>query len=243
MRQVFLFLLSFLASCSPCCFAQVSYNKEYKDHEPIVIKLDAEPEPGVKRTVLWDANFTFIEAPGTLYGWAAPGQYKFSGTVFTTKDLELNGTTYSVLVGVPSVVRGEFSVGGSNPTPNPNPTPGPTPTPGPGPNPNGCDGVSSDSFDNLGKRVCSWSAGLPKKAEVAAVFEKYAGRLMKDPSTTINSVSTELIAEREAVLGSDAASYKPLMDDVQTELNARWPMSKGTMANFYMAIAAGLKGA
>jgi hypothetical protein len=127
----------------------------------------------------------------------------------------------------------EITLDGS---PEPPPEPGPTP---PGPTPPSP--VPVDEFDNIGQRVASWSAGLPKRPQVAACYVRAATRLQEDPVATVNVVSADLVNCRISLLGNEASSYKEFTEKLNIDLQSRWPMSKGTLADYFLAISKGLQ--
>lgn len=114
---------------------------------------------------------------------------------------------------------------------------GDSPAPEPGPdNP-----VGPDEFDNLGQRVARWSAGLPKRAEVGAVYLKHAKELVESPSSSVESVSKKLVAAVESTLAGDTA-WVEVRKNINADLRARWLSSndKRWLSRYYVAIAAGL---
>jgi hypothetical protein len=159
-----------------------------------------------------------------------PGKYAVEATSFDP-DKGIDEKTIEV------VLDGSPSPPAPGPTP-PGPGPGPEPTPPPGPTPGP---VPVDEFDNIGQRVASWSVGLPKKAQVSACYVRAATRLFEDPTATINSVSADLVNCRTSLLGNDASLYIALTDKLNADLKARWPMSKGTLADYFVAISKGLQ--
>jgi|GEM_PF-3315865 len=116
------------------------------------------------------------------------------------------------------------------PAPVPNPTPNPTPAP-----------IPDDKFDNIGKRVSQWSAGLPKKLEISALYKKVSKDLIENPLFTITETGIVITKEREQILGQDIIKYTKLLEDLNTDLRSRWPLSKQAYAEYLLAISKGLE--
>jgi hypothetical protein len=121
-----------------------------------------------------------------------------------------------------------------NPNPQPDPQPDPTPTPTPGPD----DKKLPADFDEIAKRVQGWSKGLSKTKEVANNYRQYAA-LLRKPQGTINSISEAMVAARNTILG-DSAPWKPVLEPMNADLQTRWPLSKGVLADYWECVAAGL---
>lgn len=124
------------------------------------------------------------------------------------------------------------------PNPNPQPDPKPDPTPNPDPVPNPDTKILPKDFDEIAKRVQGWSKGLPKTKEVANNYRAYAA-LLRKPQGTVNSISEAMVSARNTLLG-DSAPWSPLIASVSTDLQTRWPVSKGVLADYWDCIAAGL---
>ena len=110
----------------------------------------------------------------------------------------------------------------------------PTP-PEPPPSP-----VPDDVFNNLGKRVATAASGLPKRQEIAKLYAEAATQLRNDPAATVNTVSSKLVVNRQAILGADLTSYNKLIELINTDLSTRWPMAKGSLADYFDIISKGL---
>ncbi len=119
---------------------------------------------------------------------------------------------------------------GESPAP-PEPTP-PGPQPGP---------VPPDAFSNLGQRVAATTAGLPKRANIAAVYRASAKTLREEPSVTVASVVEQSARQRNEILGTDSGRWTGFADLLTSDLKSRWPMAKGTLADWMDAIATGLE--
>lgn len=109
-----------------------------------------------------------------------------------------------------------------------------TPTP-PGPSPD----VPADPFDNLGQRVATWAAGLEGRGSAAAVYRAAAKSLRENPSKTIDDTGADVVKGLNEAI--NYASYATLRAHINADLQARWPLSRGLMADYYDAIAAGLE--
>lgn len=119
---------------------------------------------------------------------------------------------------------------GESPTP-PEPTP-PGPQPGP---------VPPDAFSNLGQRVAAATAGLGKRSEVAAVYRSFAKQLREDPLVTVGTAVEQAARQRNTILGPDVSRWTGFADLLTSDLKGRWPMAKGTLADWMDAIATGLE--
>lgn len=113
--------------------------------------------------------------------------------------------------------------------------------PGPGPDPKPPSPVPPDEFGNIGQRVATWSAGLAKRKELAAIYKAGAVRLKTDLQATVNIVTQDMKAQQLAVLGDAYASYSQFIEKLNGDLNSRWPMTKGTLADYCTAVALGLE--
>jgi hypothetical protein len=102
--------------------------------------------------------------------------------------------------------------------------------------------VPDDAFGNLGKRVATAAAGLPKTPDVAKLYRQAADRLASDPQATINSAVDTLVADRGKLLTpTEVEQYKPLISLINTDMQSRWPMARQVMSEFLQAIALGLE--
>lgn len=115
------------------------------------------------------------------------------------------------------------------------PDPPPQP-PGPVPSP-----IPVDEFNNIGQRVATWSANLPQKNVVGALYHKYATRLRSDPTVgTINDAVALLNQDKVTSLGTDNVFWMEFMTKLNAELQSRWPMARGTLADFWDRVGVGL---
>lgn len=114
------------------------------------------------------------------------------------------------------------------------PPPPPPPTPPPPP-------VPDDLFGNIGKRAFEWSAGLAQPKDVAQCYREVAKSLRETPSLTVNAASEAMVACRSNKLGPAIDAWKPFIDNVFKDLSSRWPLDKGSLADFYDAVAVGLE--
>lgn len=132
-------------------------------------------------------------------------------------------------------VKIEFESEPVVPTPGPSP-PGPTP---PGPTP----GPLPDAFDGLATKVRTQSTGLSKRLEVAANYREYAKKLVdgSNPTATVGSISSEMVAKRNTLLGENQVAWLNLIAFLNSDLTSRWPMDKRTLSEYWLAIAAGLE--
>lgn len=112
----------------------------------------------------------------------------------------------------------------------------PAPPPPPPPPP-----VPPDAFGNIGQRVAAWTAGLPKRKELAAVYKAASNRLKTDLQATVTVVTSDIVEQRSKVLGTDYQSYAKFIESLKADLNTRTPMTKGTLADYCAAISLGLE--
>lgn len=122
---------------------------------------------------------------------------------------------------------------------SPQPVPTPTPTPGPDvPTPD----VPDDKFGNIGKKVATWSAGLPKRLELANVYKEASKRLDEDPASTITQVGEDLLKRRIEVLGTDIEKYSSFTEKLSADLKTIWPLGRKDYSEYLLAISKGLGG-
>lgn len=111
---------------------------------------------------------------------------------------------------------------------------GPPPAPPPPPVPN-------DEFGNIGQRVAKWTAGLPKRKELATVYKSAAVKLRTDLATTVNTVASDVVAQRSSVLGSEYPKFADFIAGLNTDFKSRPAMTKGVLADYFTAISLGLE--
>lgn len=112
--------------------------------------------------------------------------------------------------------------------PAPPPLP-PGPTPGP---------VPTDAFDNIGQRVAEWTKGLPVNDKLSKIYLDAAKSLRSDPRVTIDEVSLKISNSVKAI--PEYTQYTNYIKGVSDDINKRWPLSKGVLADYWTAIAVGL---
>lgn len=117
---------------------------------------------------------------------------------------------------------------GGVPEPPPKPPEPPTPP------------VPDDPFGNIGKRVAVWSANLPKRKELSAVYAQGAEKLLKELAATNNTVAAEIVSQREAILGADRPSWDNFISNLNADLKSRGSMTKGVLADYLKAVSLGL---
>lgn len=100
--------------------------------------------------------------------------------------------------------------------------------------------VPDDAFGNIGQRVATWSAGLPSNAAMAAAYNTAAKQLKTDPSQTIDSVTASLSTALRAVAQFEA--YAPVTSQINADLQSRWPLSRGVLADYFAAVSVGFGG-
>lgn len=199
-----------------------------------VVLIDGDQQPKVTPaaivTVKTDYKFVRVKARTSLfealpieklsdgsYLLTGPGKFALEVTVFDPE----KGIDEKVVV----VELGEITP----PTP-PDPPKPPEPKPEP---------VKPDLFDNIGQRVAQATATATKKLEVAKVYREGAVSLREDPSVTVNDVFEKVFQKRATIVGVDPA-WKPFSELLQADVQKRWPMSRGVVADYFDAVSAGL---
>ena len=195
-----------------------------------------------KIKVITDAKFTKVKARKTLFETAevvklsdteyllvGAGKYAVEVTTFDPEK-GIDETTVSVDLG---------DSPGPGPTP---PGPDPVPPPGPDPVPPNPIPIPDDKFDNIGKRAFEWSAGLPKRVELAAVYKEASERLKTLPQVTTNDASKFLVEERKKLLGADEPKYSDFVNKINADLGKRWPMPRQEFVLYLYNISLGLGG-
>ncbi len=112
------------------------------------------------------------------------------------------------------------------------PPPPPPPLPPPVPP------VPPDAFGNIGQRVASWSVNLAANAAVGAAYAKWAKELKSNPGITVNDAAASMATDLRAV--QNYSQYSNMTTQINADLATRWPMSKGVLADYWLAIALGL---
>jgi hypothetical protein len=168
-----------------------------------------------------------IKLSNTEYLLVGSGKYAVEVTTFDPEK-GIDETTVSIDLG-------------DAPTPSPTP-PDPVPTPGPDPVPPNPVPIPDDKFDNIGKRAFEWSAGLPKRAELAAVYKEASERLKTLPQVTTNDASKFLVEERKKLLGVDEPKYSDFVNKINADLGKRWPMPRQEFVLYLYNISLGLGG-
>ena len=156
------------------------------------------------------------------------GPREFAITGDGTYTVEVTGFSKTDVEDYPEF---EITLGKLPPKPEPDPLP-------PEPQPDDAS-IPSDGFDNIGRRIAQWSAGLPKRAEVGAVYLKYANKLSTDPSFQIVQAFTSASADRLSLLGADGPKYNDIVQKINLDVASRGPMGKGVVIDYFKAIARG----
>ena len=97
--------------------------------------------------------------------------------------------------------------------------------------------VPPDAFDNIGHRTAGWVVGLPANETIGNIYVKYADYFTDTP-LTINEIFKQINDEMRSVDGID--KYETFGTNIAADLTSRWPMSKGTLRDHFLAIALGL---
>lgn len=97
--------------------------------------------------------------------------------------------------------------------------------------------VPEDEFGNIGQRVANWAIGVENPKDFGQVYADGAKTLRTSPGATIDSVALSM---RESFQSLDGyAQFVPVAKKVQTDLEGRWPLSRGVLADYYDAISRG----
>lgn len=173
---------------------------------------------------------------GTMQFTGPKGRYTVIATVLT-KDGRIKNLRAKTTIGDPLPPP---------PGPGPEPEPDPTPPTPPGP-------VPDDAFNNLGKLVAAEAAKLPAAARakapaVAALHLKVAEQLEDGTIATVQQATILLQSERSAIITNHAGDWSTVLDPIRTVWSKSWSdagpggMTKQRVAEFYRAVASGLKG-
>ncbi len=100
--------------------------------------------------------------------------------------------------------------------------------------------VPEDVFGNIGQRVAEWAAGESGRKDVAAAYRHVAKALRTDPSITQTDAG-KMLAERVNKVSGYRSGYVALRDGIRADFTARWPLDRGTHADYLDAIAVGLE--
>jgi hypothetical protein len=120
-----------------------------------------------------------------------------------------------------------------SPAPEPDPKPDPdVPTPNPD--------VDTDVFDNIGQRVAAVTKRLPNNLQIRTIYKTASDKLKSDPSVTINDSATYIAGELLKINGY-TEQYKEFIKLVNDDIAKRWPMSRGVMADYWLAVSKGFK--
>jgi hypothetical protein len=118
-----------------------------------------------------------------------------------------------------------------------------TPEPVP-PGPPAPDSLPVD-FDRLASRVNGWAAGVPRRKEYAAIYRSYAERIANDPTLTVagagNLMALDIQALTRMLPESDRPKVRAMFENINQDLQGRWPLSKGVLAVYWSCVASGLE--
>lgn len=103
--------------------------------------------------------------------------------------------------------------------------------------------IPPDDFQNIGQRVAAWAKGLQGTDKAAAIFKESARLLDEDPTKTVDDVATWLIKQLQESVPYDSPGWSKLRANYGADLQQRWPLSGGVLADYYRAVAAGLEAA
>lgn len=117
-----------------------------------------------------------------------------------------------------------------NPEPNPDDPDPPPPDP---------DDVPDDEFNNIGKRIHTWSQGLPANRRFGNIYYSFSQKIVRDVRT-INQINADMNAELLRI--PEFSEYQDVMTKLSAELNQRWsvqPLTKTALSNYWKAISEG----
>jgi len=187
--------------------------------------------PAAQITIVTDFKFVRVKARTSLFESSnlqqiSPGVYLLTGP----GKYALEVTAFDPEKGIDEKVI-PVELGDVDPVPEPD-KPDPKPDPSP---------VPPDSFDNIGQRVAKAAVGTGKKAEVAKIYRDGAKELRENPSVTVNGVFDKVFNQRTAAVVAEGDKWKAFVDLLNLDVKARWPMSRGTVADYFTAVAVGLE--
>lgn len=103
--------------------------------------------------------------------------------------------------------------------------------------------VPGDIFDNIGRRVAEWTAGLPHNRAIADIYADSAARLRSDPTFDTETGIASIGARIKAIPGFDPARYAEFARRLNEDLSKRWEaqaFTRGLLADYWDAVARGL---
>lgn len=113
------------------------------------------------------------------------------------------------------------------------PTPPEPPTPPTPPTPD----VPPDSYGNIGQRVAEWTKGNPNNKIIGQIYLDASVSLKEDLALTINQVTNNLITKLRA--SPSYVNYDKFKEGLTADANARGPMTRGVLADYWRCIALG----
>jgi len=102
--------------------------------------------------------------------------------------------------------------------------------------------VPTDRFDNIGRKVVSWTVGLTRNADLGRTYREYANEFVSS-SETVTALFDEFNGAVREVLDGDT-SYDTFRENYIQDLQGRWPkegMSRPDLKDYFTAIAVGLE--
>lgn len=232
-------VLACVAGMAGEVFGQISVPEQSDPHSKLIATLEHDAPEGSQVKYSWDVSdgVDYERVGDRLFLWAPPGEHDLSASLIWVKfeiiTIEVDGEPKEIrnLIDFGQQQhRASFSVGEPEPPEPPDPPDPPAPD------------VPDDQFQNIGKRVALWATGFDEAGEVAEAYRDAASSLRTDPQSTVDSVSADLISSLKDDVDFDAYASE-IGTNINADLQERWPMSKGVLADYYDAVAVGLEAA
>ena len=101
--------------------------------------------------------------------------------------------------------------------------------------------VPADSFDNIGQRVAEWAKGKSSNLELSKCFRESSDNLKSAQPEQLSLTITDQVNKLNERLKNVAGygSYKEFIDGYNVDLQKRWPMSRGVLADYFKAVSIG----
>lgn len=101
--------------------------------------------------------------------------------------------------------------------------------------------VPDDAFDNIGQRAAGWSKGLPKRQEVGSIYLSAATGLELGEIVSINDAGKKIVeGTRDSLTDAEREKWKKFAENLQQDLNGRWPLSRQLYIDYMKSVAKGL---
>lgn len=207
------------------CWSQITAEQVYAPHEPIVLGVDEDLQPGQRMNAVWriDQPAKFVKAGAEVHVWAPPRAepYQVLALVYVTQQVEIDGIQGDLLIGPPRDYSTSFVVKSDAPPNPPRPGPGPSPEPQPEPEPE-----PDDEDERFGPSPFS---GQGLRAVIVYEYDEianYSPEIVKQLySESLRSWARENMAQGRSgvdfrVFDKDAIGDGPLAESLKRERNS-----------------------